>query len=411
VIWPKSSLVYRAHAQPDDGERLGLTLVALLGLGALVITHHLTSYAFVLLLVLWTVVYYTLSLRRRRVGGGNVRERVSPAGMALLGLVLSLSWAVYVAPIVVGYLLPHLQAGVHQLLGVITGQSSGRQLFRDHAGQEPPLWERLAQVIATALILAGLPIGLRAIWRRYRSSAIALTLAATALVYPISLPFRLTQAGGEASDRAAGFVFVAVAFVLAIAMTRFRPFSTGSRRQVALLATLTSIVFVGEVIVGVGPSWARLPGPYLVSADNRSIDPQSVDVALWMRSYLAPGNRIATDRVNGLLTGSYGEQYPVAHVNAGIDVAPVFFGGGFGPVQQGIIRQGKIRFLVVDRLLSTGLPLEGVYIDDSEPDALRHTRPIAPAALAKFTRLVDVSQIYDGGNILIYKMGASPHEP
>jgi len=265
----------------------------------------------------------------------------------------------------------------HQLLGVITGQSSGRQLFRDHAGQEPPLWERLAQVIATALILAGLPIGLRAIWRRYRSSAIALTLA----------------------------------FVLAIAMTRFRPFSTGSRRQVALLATLTSIVFVGEVIVGVGPSWARLPGPYLVSADNRSIDPQSVDVALWMRSYLAPGNRIATDRVNGLLTGSYGEQYPVAHVNAGIDVAPVFFGGGFGPVQQGIIRQGKIRFLVVDRLLSTGLPLEGVYIDDSEPDALRHTRPIAPAALAKFTRLVDVSQIYDGGNILIYKMGASPHEP
>ncbi len=107
------ALVYRAHAQPDDGERLGLTLVALLGLGALVITHHLTSYAFVLLLVLWTVVYYTLSLRRRRVGGGNVRERVSPAGMALLGLVLSLSWAVYVAPIVVGYLLPHLQAGVH----------------------------------------------------------------------------------------------------------------------------------------------------------------------------------------------------------------------------------------------------------------------------------------------------------
>jgi len=402
-----AALVYRAHAQPADGNRIGLTVVALLGLGAMVVTHHLTSYAFVLFLTLWTAVYYALRVQRH----ADARERMGPAGLAALGVVLSLSWLVYLAPLVVEYLLPILQGAVHQLLSVIDGRSAGRQLFRDHTGHVPPLWERVTQLAATVLLLVGLLASLYSVWRHYRTSAIGLTLVGTALVYPLSLPFRLTQAGSEASDRAAGFVFVAVAFVLAAGVTRLRPFSGGGRRPVALLTVLAAVVFVGEIIVGVGPSSARLPGPYLVSADSRSIEPQSLDATAWIRASLGPDNRIATDRVNGLLIGSYGEQYPVAHADTGLDVGPVFFAPGFGPVQRGIIRQGKIRYLLVDRRLSTGLPVEGIYIDDSEPDAYRHTIPIALAALTKFARLIDVSQIYDGGDILIYRIGASPREP
>lgn len=401
------ALVYRARARAGNSGRFGLTLVALLGLGALVITHHLTSYAFVLLLLLWTAVYFALSSRHRRV----VTERMSPAGMAVLGLALTLSWLVYVAPIVIEYLLPQLQGGVTELIGIITGRSTGRQLFHDYAGQVPPIWERLAQIAATALILAGLPAGLYGVWRRYRTNVFALTLAGVALIYPLSLPFRLTQAGSEASDRAAGFLFIGVGFALATFMIGSRPFSASSRKQIALFTALATIVFVGEVIVGLGPSWARLPGPYLVSADARSIEPEGLAAAAWTHSYLGPDNRIATDRVNGLLQGSYGEQYPVAHVNVGLDVAPVFFAPGWGPVQQGIIRQGKIRFLVVDRRLSTGLPMEGLYIDESEPNALQHKTPVAPAALTKFERLIGVNQLYDGGDILIYQIGASAHEP
>jgi len=401
------ALVYRGHAPHAGRGRFGLTVVALLGLASLVVTHHLTSYAFVLFLLLWTAVYHTLSVRRRDV----IRERMGPAGLTLLGAVLSLSWLVYVAPLVVEYLLPHLQGGVDELMGVITGRSTGRQLFRDHAGQEPPLWERLAQVASTVLILAGLPAGLYAVWRRYRTSPIALTLAGVALAYPLSLPFRLTEAGGEASDRAAGFVFVGVGFVLAIVMTGSWPFPAGSRKQIAILTALASLIFVGEAIVGLGPAWARLPGPYLVSADARSIEPQGLAAALWMRAHLGPDNRIATDRINGLLAGSYGEQYPVAHVNAGLDVAPVFFAPGFGPVQRGIIRQGKIHFLVVDHRLSTGLPLEGLYFDESEPDALQHKTPVSRVALTKFSRLIGVDQIYDGGDIVIYRIGTAAREP
>ena len=94
-------------------------------------------------------------------------------------------------------------------------------------------------------------------------------------------------------------------------------------RYIALLTVPLIVIFVGNVMVGVGPSWSRLPGPYLVSADSRSIDPQSVDAASWTLSYLGSNNRIATDRVNGLIFGAGANQYPVAHVNSGVDVSPL----------------------------------------------------------------------------------------
>ena len=401
------AMVCRAQSRPSDSSRFGLTIVALLGLAAVIVTHHLTSYAFAFFLFLWTATYYALAARY----GSRATERVGPAGIALLGIALTLSWALYIAPAVIDYLASPVERGLRELINIVTGHAGSRQLFRDNTGKVAPAWERVAQLASTTLILVGLVPGLYAVWRRYRTSAAAMALAGTALLFPLSLPLRFTEAGAEASDRAAGFAFIAVGFVLATAFDSALHGRWAGRWIRIVLTALTTLIFVGEVIVGAGPAWSRLPGPYLVSADARSIEPQGTEAAAWMRAFLGPDNRVATDRINGLLTGSLGEQYPTAHVNTGIDVAPVFFAPGFGSVQQGIIRQGKIRYLLVDLRLSTALPLEGVYIDGSEPEALQHRTPIAPAALAKFTRLVNLSQVYDGGAILIYRIGASTHEP
>ena len=308
------TIVYRAHAVSDDRNRAALTVVALLSLSALVVTHHLTSYAFVIFL-LWSLIQGIATWRQ---GGENFS---SPWILALAGLVMTAGWAVWVAPSVKEYLLPHLEDGLHQLSGILSGSSSGRTLFRDNAGQVAPPWERLAQLAATVLIVVGIPFGLVATWRRYRGNVIALTLAAVSFAYLLSLPFRLTTAGAEASDRAAGFSFIGVGFVLAICVTGLGPFATFSHLKTALLTCLGTVIFVGEIIVGSGPAWSRLPGPYLVSADNRSIDNQSLGAERWMLAALGPGNRVATDRANGLLLGSYGHQIPVAHVNTGLDIA------------------------------------------------------------------------------------------
>jgi len=113
---------------------------------------------------------------------------------------------------------------------------------------------------------------------------------------------------------------------------------------------------------------------------------------------------MAADRVNAQLMGSYGEQRPVSGAGDKIDVSTLFFASEVGETEQEIIRRGRIRFLLVDRRLSSGLPMTGVYIEEGEPGSLGHTTPMNPAVLAKFDGVESVSRIYDSGDIVIYEL-------
>ncbi len=397
------ALAWRGDMAP--AERAGPTLAALLGIAAITVTHHLTAYALTLFLLIWAGAQAWLRLRAR------VTTEAGAGGMALLSLVLNLTWLVYIATLVVEYLAPHLIGAVSELLKLIGGELARRELFRDYAGQVPPLWEREVALGATGLILVGIPFGLFFVWRYERLRAGAVALAVAALAHPASLAFRLTKGGGEASDRAAGSVFIAVAFVLAVGITRFlllrRP---DWRWQLPFIAALT-VIFLGNVVIGVGPQWARMPGPYLVAADARSVEPQGVEAATWARDRLGPGQRFAADRINRLLLASYGEQRAVTHVKDGLDVSPLFFGAGYGTVQNEIVQRAEIDYVLVDQRLSTALPRVGIYFEAPEPNALQHSAPVDPAALAKFDRLLGVDRLFDSGSIVIYRLGEDVREP
>ncbi len=383
-------------------DRRGTTVVALLGLGATVVTHHLSSYALAAFLLLWSLVHFIVGRRNAAARGEG------PGFMAILAVVLILAWLTFVANLVVGYLAPSLTSSVRELARLIAGESAGRTLFRDYTGQVNPLWERIASTVATALILLGLPLGLIRLWRQRWARSIALTLAIGSLGYPLSLAFRLTEAGAESSDRAGGFLFLAVALTLAIGIAGVIP--AWWRVQRAILVAVGICVFLGQIIIGAGPTYARVPGPYLVAADMRSIEPQGISAARWTLDYLGPGNRIAADRTNRLLLISYGNQRVVTQSIDAVDVSPLFFSLGFGTVQEAIVRRTGVRYILIDRRLSAGLPRVGIYYEGPEPNALRHTEPVAPAALAKFDRLTNTSRIFDSGDITIYAIGESTSE-
>src|SRR5262249_12075766 len=160
------------------------------------------------------------------------------------------------------------------------------------------------------------PFGVLQIWRRQRANALALTLACGVLAYPVSLAMRLTQRGAEAANRGAAFLFVAIAYVLAVWGVEL---STGPRGHTqannggslaslrvaswiphggwtAVFCVYATIIFMGGVAVGWPPPWARLPRPYLVAADSRSIEAQGLAAADWARDVLGPNNRLIADR-------------------------------------------------------------------------------------------------------------------
>jgi hypothetical protein len=374
-----------------------MLLPAVLGCGAVVIIHHMTSYALMAFLLVWTVT--TLYVTRSR------RSLVFPGALAFLTLAGALVWMVLIGTAMSGYLGPILSRAMNEVLGLITGQSAGRQLFRTFTGQLPPLWERITGLGAVALVLIGLPFGLIELWKRYRQQALALALGIGVLAYPLTLALRLTRAGVETSNRASEFLFLAIGFVLSVGVTKFFLSRRVGWPGIAGFLAWAVTIFVGGVIVGWSP-YDRLPGSYLVAAETRSIEPQGVTTANWMLEYLGRGNRLITDRTNQKLLGSYGAQRPVTSFYDHIGTAWPVVARSLGPGGIEILRKGTIRYIVVDRRLSNGLPRVGYYFEQSEPDQFNHMTPISPEALAKFDYIPGVRRVFDSGNLIIYDVGA-----
>jgi hypothetical protein len=178
------------------------------------------------------------------------------------------------------------------------------------------------------------------------------------------------------------------------------------RAAIWALSILTTILFIGGIVAGSGPDWERFPGPFLVSADARSLTQEGISAGQWASVYLGPGHRVATDRVNSLLMATYGRQRVITSLDDNIDPSPLFTSLTFDDTDLSILRETQIQYLVADLRLSTGLPRRGFYFSEIGPGAFTYTAPNSKAALAKYDNLPNVNRVFDSGNIVIYDTGA-----
>ena len=400
-----------SRSKAPKGQRLGLNVVILLGLGAVVVIHHLTSFFLVSFLLLWTAIPFILRVVGRVRRNHPQKDPIdpSPGWAALAGLVITFAWLTYTRYQAVGYLFPHLQNTVQQFMQILANKGAPRQLFHNPSGFVVPLWERLISYASVALILIGLPFGLFKIWRSHRTNIAILALAVAALAYPVSQALRLTSAGAESGNRATQFVFLGVAFVLAIFAAAFWSSYKPSWKRPTLILCAVSIIIFGQLALGGGQPWSLLPGPYLVSADNRSIEPEGITAAEWANIYL-PGQRVASDRINTLLMATYGREQVVTSVSANVAVAHVFTSLLFGSGVITIIQKDGIQYLVVDHRLSSSLPYSGTYFNLTGTSG-ESAQQIQSAALTKFDSVQNVTRIFDSGDIVIYNVGAILHPP
>jgi hypothetical protein len=355
-------------------------------------THHLTSFVLVAFFVGWALL---LLIRPHVARVRSIGARWPIMVAALWALVANAVWLATVGGAALDYLSGVAQAGVEESLAILMGAGSGRQLFVPHAGFTSPLPEIIVGYAAVLLVGLALPFMLLYGLRK-RPSALVLALMIAAALYPPSVALRFTTAGFEASQRAAEFVFVGIGILGADWLvgrrpSRWRP--TGRRAVVVMLI----VVFAGGIISG-NPPQGRLPGPYHVAAEQRSIDPLTLDTAAWTLTYLGPGNRIIADRTQGKVMGSLGAQFPVRFAGT----PQVMFAPAITSIELNVLRREQIRYVVVDLRISRDLPVVNVYFDVTEPDAGQHTVPFPLPALEKFDGLDGVTRIYDSGDIVIY---------
>jgi hypothetical protein len=408
---------------------------------AVAMTHHVTSFLTALFLAVWTVAQRGKPARRRVFYG------------ALIATVTTTVWAMVQWSLLRAYLGPIADDMATQVTG-----GFHRTPFHDESGEVEPVWERLLMlyyaVVVTAVVSSLMLISARSILRRRRSGARRgpaldagnkresrnaptmfrlpveftacfsvlrrspqsdsqrweprLLLVLMAATIPILFAARVMPSWGALGDRILTFLFLPLSVLVADGAVRWsrglRPSNDAQRNQLKLVRRLVVLlatgVFVGGHLMGSGPDWARLPGRYLVSADGRSMDAETLAAVRWAVDGLPVGSRIGADRVSSVLLAAQAGSWPVMHDDYGLAPTPeLYFADKWGRQELKAVRHLHLRYLYVDRRFANELPRLGSYFykgETSEPQRL--TR----AELTKFDHIAGVRPVYRHGPIVIY---------
>ena len=273
-------------------------LIAVLCFGC-VVTHHLTSVTGIALLLAGALFIKPMAGFADRKGGWR-RLFVRWTPVLVLAACLGL-WIAAVAPGTVPYLFPHLSHPVSELLSfAVRGSRAGtRSLF---AHSVAPGYERIAAIAGPALIaVALLAAAIRWLWKpRLRSNFLWSFVLVTA--YLVSLPLTLFLGGTSGAHRTWASTYVGVcllpaALVILFELNKRRPWL--KRTAAAASAAGLVILLVGNVASGT-PVDYRFPGPYQFGSDTRSVTPETLSLAYWVRVHLGSGAHVVTDRFTAI---------------------------------------------------------------------------------------------------------------
>jgi hypothetical protein len=366
-----------------------------LALLATVVTHHVTSWIVLAFLFLWTIA---APANERRI----ILRATSIMGVAVV------CWSTIIANKLLAYMGPLFDADLNQVRAVIAG-SSQRKIFGGVAGAGvTPHWEQAMLVLyslicACAAVTAGWILLSRAIRNRDRTLGLLGILCSAS---PITLAAHFVPSAADMGDRASTFFFLPLALSCSLVVMRdprVVRYSPPRRRHAsAVLASLicvTSVAYTGGVLLGSGPDWEKLPGPYLVSADPRTQDAETLAAVRWASTHLSPGAEVVADRVPADLLESQARLWPVTVPQHRLDPAWLYFSTTWSSLQTGIVKGLKIQYIYVDQRLAGSLPHVGFYFYRGETAEPRH---ITADAMTKFSHVSRLRAVYRHWPIAIY---------
>ncbi len=405
------------EATDDSGQRNAWMAVAIIGMLVVAMSHHVTSFLLMLFLLGWKLTGWLLVR-------GPIRKFDIPWWVVLLAVIANVVWITTIWTELFNYFYGIFGAAIEQAEKMVAAGGGGRrELFKaaSTSGRTASMFERLIGLASVGLIMVGLPLGLMAYWKRYRRNVLMTVFALTAISYPITVLMRF--GGDEAwqiANRSSGFVYVALGAIIGLGLLTWQfPFRIpNALKWVQLDREMLSgayivVVVLGGIVAGSSPT-TRIPGPYLVAAEERSYESQGRFAALWARDVLGPGNLVIADRTNSQLMLSYGEQYVLTE-KQGVIRSGIFLSKKLDEQNLRLFENGVVRYVVLDkRIGGTTTPVAGYFYEPWErlvvPDAYSDKSTIDPEAFDKFAETPGIGRIFDGGDIQIYDGGGLVNE-
>jgi hypothetical protein len=364
---------------------------AILALSATVITHHVTSWIVLGFLVAWTVV------------APRGQRKFLACAAAVMGI-LVLLWTDDIVNLLAVYFGP-VAAAALQELKLFVGGAASHPIFGSSGGVVTPMWERMLLIFYSlastcAAVICGWTLLSRALRQRNRMLGL---LGASSLAYPLTLAAHFIPSAADIGVRASTFLGLPLALSCSLVMRRTPGVDKSVRRRhslaIVLLMGLVVGTYMGGVLLGVGADWNILPGPYLVSAEARTQDPETLAAVRWAATHLPAGSRVVADRVPADLLAAQARLWPVTAPEHGLEAAQLYFAHGWGPEQIRIVKGLHISYLYVDQRLADSLPRLGFYFYPGESPTLRR---ITAEDLTKFSHVPGLRVVYHHGPVTIY---------
>lgn len=371
-----------------------LTPVAGLLGAALVMTHHLTAIGTVVLLLVSGLSAAGLPQARRACRAGLAPMLVTTGGITALLLV----WLVAVSPYTLRYLSPYLGTGLRQLAGIVSSGSGGRELY---AESTTPGYERVAAFLSFA-VLGALAVAhlVRSRWLRddARDGA-RLGWVLYGGLYFLSVPLILSPMGAEASRRTWAFTFLGVSVIVAGLCAGPPRARSWPGAAAAVLAFV--VLLVGNVSAGQN-EYYRFPGRVVFGTDTRDVSSESLALAGWLRGVVPAGQRVATDRFNGLQL-TYTGRLDVVRATDRLPYWELYLESlPPSPRLAREMRRLAVGYLVLDKRMTRTRPVLGVYFQPDEAFSL--TEPLAPEQLDRYYDQPWASVILDSTTVRVVRI-------
>jgi len=395
---PLLVVVLMAFAEREEApkaSRGAWAVPIVLGILAITITHHLSSYALAAIFVALAVLYRVMKV-----------ERPNPWPFALLSVGAALGWLLIAARSTTGYLFPVLEEAIKAIVKTASGESAPRTLFHQASTTaevvaSTPLAARAVALLAVAALAALIFLGLRVLRRRdERREPFVILLGIGALAFFAALTLRFAPAAWETGNRAGGYFFLGVAFVGIYGAAEFLRRGPNLLRRRVLLTGALGVVLVGGAISG-WPWDIQLARPLQATADGSEIDSESLALAEWARERL-DGSRFAAPEATARTLLAPGGQ--VAFGGQGPDIEDIVDEPQLESWQLPLLEKHHLPYVVADRRLNSEDTLRGMYftVKDQYGSELRE-----PGVVHKFAR-IPVGRVWQGGHLSVFNLEDRP---
>ena len=367
------------------------SLLAITTLLALVVTHHWSSYMFII--IIFCLVLVNLFLIKK----------ISYINFLILSLVFVLAWIIYNAAITIKYFEGHFIKAFTEITKLLIRETPPKELMKVPL----PFYEIIvSKYLYIPTLLSLFLAGIYTYWKRRNYDIFTSGLALFSLIFWATLPLTLTSDSGRFATRTWSFTYFGLALVcsygIQIMNKTLKNISIKGHRiklnKISAISILL-LLMMGGIIIGQNP-WTRVPtNPNMPSFSTgpTAITESSLKAAGWTEFNAGRFNNFIGDLTVKFTIGAYGFQNVEVYGKPG----EIFLGNSLSDEQLRIIK--GFDYIGVNYLL-TRVPIFEGDVKDSRLSKIIGANKLPESYLKKFDHVNFLYNIYDNGRLGIYKI-------